>query len=261
MATTQSKTFQATPDQVWVAVVKLVRRAGYSIKETNAAARQLVYQASGGGWAWAQNVKVSVVGVDEGETLVTVLAEAAEKGTLTEGPQQQKLVAFVFDALKKQFSPVVERGQHAEAPGSPEEGRRVALWIAGLAAIATTVLLVAFLISCLRPESQRQHHETARPRPSSEWYEIGTCWEDSAGFHLEASFIRNRVVCKMNLTRSRERGTRGYLSNVKVEGGPFSLDEKSEFELDGRVLIKWTVGKEDLFLVDRAHDLLWRIRD
>jgi hypothetical protein len=110
MATTQSKTFQAAPDQVWVAVVKLITSAGYPVKETNAAARQLVYQASGGGWAWAQSVKVSVVGVAEGETLVTVNAEAAGQETLTEGPSSgSSSLSFSTTSSNSFPSPPVSR--------------------------------------------------------------------------------------------------------------------------------------------------------
>jgi hypothetical protein len=57
--------------------VKLVTGSGYAIAKTDQAAKQIVYQASGGGWAWAEDVQVNVTGVDEGETTVRVLAEAA----------------------------------------------------------------------------------------------------------------------------------------------------------------------------------------
>jgi len=40
MAKSQSVTFQAEPDKVWGAVVKLVNAAGYAVSETNAAAKK-----------------------------------------------------------------------------------------------------------------------------------------------------------------------------------------------------------------------------
>jgi hypothetical protein len=49
MATSQSVTFKADPDKIWGAVVKLVTSAGYAIAETNQAAKQIIYRASGGG--------------------------------------------------------------------------------------------------------------------------------------------------------------------------------------------------------------------
>jgi hypothetical protein len=140
MATTQSKSFQAPPEQVWAAVIKLVTSAGYSVTETNAAARQIVYRASGGGWAWAQSVKVSVAGVAENETLVTVHAEAAEQVTLTEGGQQRKLIAFVFDALQRQFPLAAGQQNIADAPGTSGCFGGVLLLVAGMSAAAFAFL-------------------------------------------------------------------------------------------------------------------------
>jgi hypothetical protein len=118
MATSESVTFKAESDKVWSTVVKLVTGAGYAVAKTDQAAKQIVYQASGGGWAWAQNVQVSVTSLDEGETLVTVLAKSAGQATLTEGGQQRKLIAFVIDELSKKFPLVENQSQPVNAPGT-----------------------------------------------------------------------------------------------------------------------------------------------
>jgi hypothetical protein len=118
MATSQSVTFKADTDNVWGAVVKLITGAGYAIAKTDQAAKQIIYQASGGGLAWRQNVQVSVTGVHEGETIVTVLAEAAGQATFTEGGQQRKLIQFVLDELAKKFEMAEHQHQPVNAPGT-----------------------------------------------------------------------------------------------------------------------------------------------
>src|SRR5579884_1461375 len=97
MAMAQSKTFQAGADQVWGFILKTIHGAGYVIAETDTAARRVFYKAGGGGFAWAQLVTVTVSGVAEEETIVTVRAEAEEQPTLTEGGQQRRLIQFIFD--------------------------------------------------------------------------------------------------------------------------------------------------------------------
>jgi len=118
MATALSRTFEADPDRMWGAVIKIANASGYTIKETNAAAKQLVYKASGGGWAWGQIVTVSVTGVDETETVVTVRAQAEGQATLTEGGQQRKLIGFLFDKLEEKFPLSENQKQIANAPGT-----------------------------------------------------------------------------------------------------------------------------------------------
>jgi len=103
MAKSQSATFHADADRIWGAVVKLVSAAGYAVSETNVAAKQIKYEASGGGWAWAQRVTISVTGVGDNETMVTVKAAVAGQATLTEGGQQSKLIKFVIDKLAESF--------------------------------------------------------------------------------------------------------------------------------------------------------------
>src|SRR5436305_2083005 len=106
MAVSNTATFRAAPDAVWRAVLKLVREAGYPLTRTDQAARQVGYQASGGAFAGAQQVEVSVCEAGEEETMVTVTAQAAGAGTLAQGGQQRKLVGFVLTELGKSF-PVV----------------------------------------------------------------------------------------------------------------------------------------------------------
>jgi hypothetical protein len=143
MATSQSVTFKADPDKVWGAVMKLVTSPGYAIAETNQAAKQIVYQASGGGWAWAQYVQVSVTGVDEGETMVTVLAEAAGQATLTEGGQQQKLIKFVIGELSKKFQLAENQRRPVHAPGTSGCAGLILVLVggSGVAALTTSWLL------------------------------------------------------------------------------------------------------------------------
>ena len=144
MATSQTVTFKADPDKVWGAVVKLVTGAGYAVAQTNQAAKQIVYQASGGGWAWAQNVQVSITGVDDGETMVTVLAEAAGQASLTEGGQQRKLIAFVLDELPSKFERADHQHQPVNAPGTSGCAGMVLLIAgAGITALVTVGRLVA----------------------------------------------------------------------------------------------------------------------
>jgi hypothetical protein len=120
MAKSQSVTFEAEANKVWGAVVKLVTAAGYAVSETNTAAKQIKYSASGGGWAWAQLVTISVTGVEDNETIVTVKAESAGQASLTEGGQQSKLISFALDKLTEKF-PVSENQTKATsgAPGTP----------------------------------------------------------------------------------------------------------------------------------------------
>src|SRR5262245_12960145 len=103
MATSHSVSFKADADQVWRAVVRLVSSSGYPLLKTDASAKHLTYQASGGAFAWRQNVQVSLVEVEQDAVVVTVLVEAAGHSTLTEGFQQRALISFVFDELAKTF--------------------------------------------------------------------------------------------------------------------------------------------------------------
>lgn len=118
MAVSQSATFAAEPDKVWGTVVKLVTGAGYAVVKTDRAAMHLVYQAKGGAWAWAQNVHVSVSSVDEGETMVTVFAEAAGEFSFTEGALQRKLIGWVIDELSDRFDMIAMKRPKAAAPGT-----------------------------------------------------------------------------------------------------------------------------------------------
>ena len=67
---------------------------------------------------------VSVTGVEDNETLVTVKAEPAGQAALTEGGQQSKLISFVIDKLTEKFplsenqaKPVSGRPVHRAAWG------------------------------------------------------------------------------------------------------------------------------------------------
>lgn len=140
MATAQSKTFQADPDKVWGAVVKIANGAGYTIKETNAAAKQIVYKASGGGFAWGQLVTVSVSGVEDDETIVTVRAEAEGQATLTEGGQQRKLISFMFGQLEEKFPVSENQKQIANAPGTSGCMGMVLLLLTGAVGMALSVV-------------------------------------------------------------------------------------------------------------------------
>jgi hypothetical protein len=119
VAKSQSVTVEAEAEKVWGAVVKLVNAAGYAVSETNSAARQIKYSASGGGWAWGQVVTISVTGIEDNETMVTVKAESGGQASLTEGGQQGKLIQFVIDKLTEKF-PVSEQQAKAVsgAPGT-----------------------------------------------------------------------------------------------------------------------------------------------
>lgn len=118
MATSGSVTLAADSNKVWGAVVRLVNAANYPIIETDQAAKQIIYRASGGGWAWAQNVQVSVTDLGEEECLVTVIAESAGQASLTEGGQQRKLVQFVIEELSKKFPLAAQQSQPVQAPGA-----------------------------------------------------------------------------------------------------------------------------------------------
>ena len=145
MATSHSVSFKASADKVWGAVVKLVTAAGYPVARTDQGAKQIVYQASGGGFAWDQNVQVSVTGVDEDETMVSILVEAAGQQTLTEGGQQRKLISFVVDELSKKFPLSDHQPQSAAAPGT---SGCVGVALLLVSAAAGSILSVAY---CLVP--------------------------------------------------------------------------------------------------------------
>lgn len=118
MAVSESMTFEAEADRVWVTLVRLVNSAGYAVSEINAAAKQIKYQATGGGWAWAQLVTVSITGLENNETLVTVKAEAVGQATLTQGGQQRKLVEFIFIKLNEKF-PLSQSQTERVTTGAP----------------------------------------------------------------------------------------------------------------------------------------------
>lgn len=118
MATSHSVSYRAPADQVWAAVVRLVTAAGYPVARTDQAAKQIIYQASGGGFALAQNVQISVTGVEDDETMVSILVQAAGQQTLTEGGQQRKLISFVVDELSQKFPLVTQQPQVNPAPGT-----------------------------------------------------------------------------------------------------------------------------------------------
>ena len=133
MATSHSVAYKAPSDKVWGSIVKLVAASGYSVVKTDQGAKQIVYQASGGGFAWAQNVQVSVTGVDDEETLVSILVEAAGQETLTEGGQQRKLISFVVDELGKKFPFAEHQPQATAAPGTSGCAGMALLLICGAA--------------------------------------------------------------------------------------------------------------------------------
>jgi hypothetical protein len=118
MATSHSAMLNAPADKVWGTLIKVVTAAGYPIAKTDQAAKQLVYQASGGAFAWAQNVQVSVTEIEDDETMVSILVEAAGQSTVTEGAQQQKLIAFIVEELSKKFPLAEHQPQAAAAPGT-----------------------------------------------------------------------------------------------------------------------------------------------
>ena len=103
MSTSSSVSFKAASDKVWGAVIKLITSANYAITKTDQGAKQIVFQASGGVWAYKQSVQVSVTGIDEDETMVTTEVHATYLPTLTQGGQQRKLINFIIDSLRKKF--------------------------------------------------------------------------------------------------------------------------------------------------------------
>jgi hypothetical protein len=66
----------------------------------------------------ANSSPVSVSGVEDNETIVTVRADAEGQATLTEGGQQRKLIAFLFDKLEEIFPLSANQKQIANAPGT-----------------------------------------------------------------------------------------------------------------------------------------------
>ena len=132
MATSHSVMLNAPADKVWGTLIKVVTAAGYPIAKTDQAAKQIVYQASGGAFAWAQNVQVSVTEIEYDETMVSILAEAAGQSTLTEGAQQQKLIAFIVAELSKKFPLAEHQPQAAAAPGTSGCAGVVLLLISGI---------------------------------------------------------------------------------------------------------------------------------
>jgi hypothetical protein len=123
--------FNAPADKVWGTLIKVVTAARYPIAKTDQAAKQIVYQASGGAFAWAQNVQVSVTEIEDDETMVSIVAEAAGQSTLTEGAQQQKLIAFIVEELSKKF-PLAEHQPQTAAPGTSGCAGVMLLLISGL---------------------------------------------------------------------------------------------------------------------------------
>ena len=132
MATSHSVMFNAPADKVWGTLIKVVTAAGYPIAKTDQAAKQIIYQASGGAFAWAQNVQVSVTQIEDDETMVSILAEAAGQSTMTEGAQQQKLIAFIVEELSKKFPLAEHQPQTAAAPGTSGCAGVVLLLISGI---------------------------------------------------------------------------------------------------------------------------------
>jgi hypothetical protein len=126
MPTSQTVIYKAEPDKVWGAVVKLVTTAGYAVVKTDQAARQIVYQVPAKGINWAQNVMISVTGVEADETLVTVLAESVQF-SYAEGSKQRELVGFIVTELDKKF-PKAPVQPAMNAPGT-SSGCLVALLI------------------------------------------------------------------------------------------------------------------------------------
>ncbi|NBR06328.1 MAG: hypothetical protein EBT92_11205 [Planctomycetes bacterium] len=140
MSTSSSVSFKASPDKVWGAVVKLITSANYTITKTDQGARQIVYQASGGGWAWKQSVQVSVTGIDEDETMVTVMAQAAGQSTLTEGGQQRKLINFIIDSLCEKFQLAENQKSLNNVPGTSGCFGLIMLILLGAAGIVAVLI-------------------------------------------------------------------------------------------------------------------------
>jgi hypothetical protein len=140
MAISTTATFRAAPDAVWRAVLQLVREAGYPVTGTNQAARQIQYQASGGAFAWTQEVEVSICEAGDGETMLTVTAKAAGAATLAQGGQQRKLVGFVLTELGKKFPLVEGEVSSVKAPGTSGCLGGVVLLVAGACSLVRLVV-------------------------------------------------------------------------------------------------------------------------
>lgn len=139
MAVAHSATFRAGPDRVWGVVLKVVTSAGYTVAETDNAAKRLAYVAGGGAFAFSQVVVVTVTGVGDDESLVTARAEAETYGTLMEAHQQRNLVEFLFEQLQAQLP--LAAGQPTNAPGA--EGCSVPV------SVVVVLVLTALVCLCL----------------------------------------------------------------------------------------------------------------
>ena len=68
MATSHAVMFNAPADKVWGTLIKVVTTAGYPVAKTDQAAKQIIYQASSGGFTWAQKISVGGASAADGSS-------------------------------------------------------------------------------------------------------------------------------------------------------------------------------------------------
>ena len=81
----------------------MLSRSAYAVTNVDQNARSLTFEASGGLWAWAQVVSVSITGLGDEETLVNATVAAKGLATFTEGGRQKALLKEFFSQLEREL--------------------------------------------------------------------------------------------------------------------------------------------------------------
>lgn len=131
MATAKSASFLANSNDVWEAVIDIVISAGYTVLETDAAAKKIRYSAKVNSLTTvAQIVQVSVVGAAD-KALVSLNVNSTQF-YLLEGPLQKKLVQYVMSELGKRFTLAAQKSD-SNAPGTGSGCMGMVLLLVGAA--------------------------------------------------------------------------------------------------------------------------------
>ena len=129
MATAQSLTFQTDKDTLFAVAIHTVRDAGYTISETDDAARKIVYYADQpGNFMVAGNrfeVTITVSGASQVAAQTALLSIKAVGITVTnngiaiqDDKFENELLNFVTNELKRQYPIVASQTTIANAPGA-----------------------------------------------------------------------------------------------------------------------------------------------
>lgn len=106
----------ASQDEIFPYAQTVIANAGYKITAISDRERTISYEASGGGWAWTQKVKLDFNKKDA-KTCTLSITVKETKATLTQGGKQRELIAKAILLLADRFDIEIPPGPILDAIG------------------------------------------------------------------------------------------------------------------------------------------------